>query len=83
MEEDGVWILTIPVNGDTLTIAEGNLDGKTNTFKEAQRSHTKEYTLSQLRTAMQGSVCQSKIKGVNLDSKLHIFLLFVFKFITI
>ena len=49
--------IVIAVNGDTLTIQEGNLDGKTNTFKEAQSDwHTKEYTLSQLRSAMKGVV---------------------------
>ncbi|WP_297669333.1 CHAP domain-containing protein [Thomasclavelia sp.] len=49
--------IVIAVDGDTLTIQDGNLDGKTNTFKEAQTDwHTKKYTLSQLRTAMQGVV---------------------------
>ena len=49
--------IVIAVDEDTLTIQEGNLDGKTNTFKEAQTDwHTKKYTLSQLRTAMQGVV---------------------------
>ena len=49
--------IVIAVHGDTIIIQEGNLDGKTNTFKEAQTDwHTKEYTLSQLRTAMQGVV---------------------------
>lgn len=49
--------IVIDVKGDALIIQEGNLDGKTNTFKEAQKDwHTKEYTLSQLRAAMQGVI---------------------------
>lgn len=49
--------VVIDVKGDVLIIQEGNLDGKTNTFKEAQKDwHTKEYTLSQLRAAMQGVI---------------------------
>ena len=46
--------IVIDVKGDVLIIQEGNLDGKTNTFKDARKDwHTKEYTLSQLRAAMQ------------------------------
>lgn len=49
--------IVIDVKGDVLIIQEGNLDGKTNTFKDARKDwHTKEYTLSQLRTAMQGVI---------------------------
>lgn len=49
--------LVIDVKGDVLIIQEGNLDGKTNTFKDARKDwHTKEYTLSQLRAAMQGVI---------------------------
>lgn len=49
--------VVIDVKGDVLIIQEGNLDGKTNTFKEAQKDwHTKEYTLSQLRAAMRGVI---------------------------
>ena len=49
--------VVIDVKGDVLIIQEGNLDGKTNTFKDARKDwHTKEYTLSQLRAAMQGVI---------------------------
>lgn len=49
--------IVIDVKGDILVIQEGNLDGKTNTFKEAQTDwRTKEYTLSQLRSSMQGVI---------------------------
>lgn len=49
--------IVIDVKGDVLIIQEGNLDGKTNTFKDARKDwHTKEYTLSQLRAAMQGVI---------------------------
>ena len=49
--------IVIDVKGDVLIIQEENLDGKTNTFKDARKDwHTKEYTLSQLRAAMQGVI---------------------------
>lgn len=49
--------IVIDVKGDVLIIQEGNLDGKTNTFKDARKDwHTKEYTISQLRAAMQGVI---------------------------
>ena len=49
--------IVIDVKGDVLIIQEGNLEGKTNTFKDARKDwHTKEYTLSQLRAAMQGVI---------------------------
>lgn len=49
--------IVIDVKGDVLIIQEGNLDGKTNTFKDARKDwHTKEYTLSQLRVAMRGVI---------------------------
>lgn len=49
--------IVIDVKGDVLIIQEGNLDGKTNTFIDARKDwHTKEYTLSQLRAAMQGVI---------------------------
>lgn len=49
--------IVIDVKGDVLIIQEGNLDGKTNTFKDVRKDwHTKEYTLSQLRAAMQGVI---------------------------
>ncbi len=49
--------IVLEVKNNTLIVQEGNLDGKTNTFKDAQHDwHTKEYTLEQLRTAYKGVV---------------------------
>lgn len=49
--------IVLDAKNNTLIIQEGNLDGKTNTFKDAQHDwHTKEYTLEQLRTAYKGVV---------------------------
>lgn len=49
--------IVIDVKGDVLIIQEGNLDGNTNTFKEAQKDwHTKEYTLTQLKNTLKGVI---------------------------
>lgn len=49
--------IVIDVKGDVLVIQEGNLDGNTNTFKEAQKDwHTKEYTLTQLKNTLKGVI---------------------------
>ena len=49
--------IVIAVKDGTIVIQEGNLDGKTNTFKEAQKDwHTKELILSELSNRNQGVV---------------------------
>lgn len=49
--------ILISVNGDTITIQEGNLDGKTNTFKEAQKGwRTTTYTFNQFKLICKGVV---------------------------
>lgn len=47
--------IVIAVDGDYVTIQEGNLDGKTNTFHDAKTDwHTVTYTLNQLRSYYRG-----------------------------
>lgn len=49
--------IVIAVDGDYVTIQEGNLDGKTNTFQDAKKDwHTVTYTLNQLRSYYKGVV---------------------------
>lgn len=49
--------IVINVDGDYVTIQEGNLDGKTNTFLDAKTDwHTVTYTLNQLRSYYRGVV---------------------------
>lgn len=49
--------IVISVNGDMLTIQEGNLDGKTNTFQDAKSDwHTKKLTLDELSRRNQGVI---------------------------
>ena len=49
--------IVIAVKDGTIVIQEGNLDGKTNSFKDAQKDwHTKELTLSELSNRNQGVV---------------------------
>ena len=49
--------IVIKVDGDTITVQEGNLDGKTNTFQEAKSDwHTKTYTIQSLRNTYGGVV---------------------------
>ena len=49
--------IIIAVDGDYVTIQEGNLDGKTNTFQDAKTDwHTVTYTLNQLRSYYKGVV---------------------------
>ena len=49
--------IVIAVDGDNVTIQEGNLDGKTNTFLDAKTDwHTVTYTLNQLRYYYRGVV---------------------------
>ena len=49
--------IVIAVDGDYVTIQEGNLDGKTNTFQDAKKDwHTVTYTLNQLRSYYRGVV---------------------------
>ena len=49
--------IVIAVDGDYVTIQEGNLDGKTNTFQYAKKDwHTVTYTLNQLRSYYRGVV---------------------------
>ena len=49
--------IVIAVDGDYVTIQEGNLDGKTNTFQDAKMDwHTVTYTLNQLRSYYKGVV---------------------------
>lgn len=49
--------IVIAVDGDNVTIQEGNLDGKTNTFQDAKKDwHTVTYTLNQLRSYYRGVV---------------------------
>lgn len=49
--------IVIVVDGDYVTIQEGNLDGKTNTFQNAKTDwHTVTYTLNQLRSYYKGVV---------------------------
>ena len=49
--------IVIAVDGDNVTIQEGNLDGKTNTFQDAKTDwHTVTYTLNQLRSYYRGVV---------------------------
>lgn len=49
--------IVINVDGDYVTIQEGNLDGKTNTFLGAKTDwHTVTYTLNQLRSYYRGVV---------------------------
>ena len=49
--------IVISVDGDYVTIQEGNLDGKTNTFQDAKTDwHTVTYTLNQLRSYYRGVV---------------------------
>ena len=49
--------IVIAVDGDYVTIQEGNLDGKTNTFQDAKTDwHTVTYTLNQLRSYYRGIV---------------------------
>ena len=54
--------IVIAVNGDFITIQEGNLDGKTNTFQDAKTDwHTVTYTLDQLRSYYKGVVFANPI----------------------
>ena len=49
--------IVIAVDSDYVTIQEGNLDGKTNTFQDAKTDwHTVTYTLNQLRSYYRGVV---------------------------
>ena len=49
--------IVISVDGNYVTIQEGNLDGKTNTFQDAKTDwHTVTYTLNQLRFYYRGVV---------------------------
>lgn len=49
--------IVINVDGDYVTIQEGNLDGKTNTYLDAKTDwHTVTYTLNQLRSYYRGVV---------------------------
>ena len=49
--------IVIAVDGDYVTIQEGNLDGKTNTFQDAKTDwHTVTYSLNQLRSYYRGVV---------------------------
>ena len=49
--------IVISVDGEYVTIQEGNLDGKTNTFQDAKTDwHTVTYTLNQLRSYYRGVV---------------------------
>ena len=49
--------IVIAVDGDYVTIQEGNLDGKTNTFQDAKKDwHTVTYTLNQLKSYYRGVV---------------------------
>lgn len=49
--------IVVAVDGDYVTIQEGNLDGKTNTFQDAKKDwHTVTYTLNQLRSYYRGVV---------------------------
>lgn len=49
--------IVIAVDGDYITIQEGNLDGKTNTFQDAKKDwHTVTYTLNQLKSYYRGVV---------------------------
>lgn len=49
--------IVLMVNGDNITIQEGNLDGKTNTFKETKNAwHTKTITLEELFAKNKGVV---------------------------
>ena len=54
--------IVIAVDGDYVTIQEGNLDGKTNTFQDAKTDwHTVTYTLNQLRSYYRGVVFANPI----------------------
>ena len=54
--------IVIAVDGDYVTIQEGNLDGKTNTFQDAKTDwHTVTYTLNQLRSYYRGVVFANQI----------------------
>lgn len=54
--------IVISVDGDYVTIQEGNLDGKTNTFQDAKTDwHTVTYTLNQLRSYYRGVVFANPI----------------------
>ena len=49
--------IVIAVDGDFVTIQEGNLDGKTNNFQDAKTDwHTVTYTLNQLKSYYKGVV---------------------------
>lgn len=49
--------IVLMVNGDNITIQEGNLDGKTNTFKETKSAwHTKTLTLEELFAKNKGVI---------------------------
>ena len=49
--------IVIAVDGDYVTIQEGNLDGKTNTFQDAKKDwHTVTYTLNQFSSYYRGVV---------------------------
>lgn len=54
--------VVIAVEGDYVTIQEGNIDGKTNTFQDAKTDwHTVTYTLNQLRSYYRGVVFANPI----------------------
>lgn len=54
--------IVIAVEGDYVTIQEGNIDGKTNTFQDAKTDwHTVTYTLNQLRSYYRGVVFANPI----------------------
>ena len=47
--------IVIGMDGTNITIQEGNLDGKTNTFEETKTDwHTKVYALASLRSTYKG-----------------------------
>lgn len=56
--------IVIAVDGDYVTIQEGNLDGKTNTFQDAKTDwHTVTYSLNQLRSYYKGVVFANPSHG--------------------
>ena len=53
--------LTIAYDGTNITVQEGNLDGRTNTFEEAKTDwHTKVYTLESLSDTYGGVIFSIK-----------------------
>lgn len=58
--------IVVAVDGDYVTIQEGNLDGKTNTFQDAKTDwHTVTYTLNQLKSYYRGVVFANPSKLIS------------------